>query len=232
MEKYIQKYLDKIIWFVIIVILAFLLYLIRIIESCILSDDLRWNLIAEIIGVFLTIILLYFLLGWKDQYKWRLVREIIYDLFRREIRLTYSDISMFLEDLTGVSGSGGTDQELQASFKRNYYKKLKERAESQELELFDEALKFAKSGNSEIIFEHRKVNLSNLELKYSKFLEPSIIHTLVLIQDNLYAAKLDLQLIKDNKITDAAFLSNLKSRLHPIIKEIYKLYNINDIDFY
>ena len=233
--KYIQKHLDVIVWGGIILILLYLVYLIKNIECCYLSDDLRWNFIAEVCGILLTIILLYFILGYKDKYKWSLVEGVTHDFFRKEMQLIYMDISLFLEGGTVVV----TSDEFKENEEENFYKILKERAESQELKLCDNALTICTQNNYDELFELRRKNLDMLELKYSKFLSPGIVHDLVLIEHNLYRAALDIKLIKEeiklikeDDAIDDIFLTRFKQNLHDIIKQIYKLYIESKVEIY
>lgn len=214
----------------IILMIIFLIFIIWLMRTS--YRDMANNLFAEAIGIIITIVLLIIFVDIKEQWKWNNVKHLVYDALGSEIYDIYTDISN-LCDIETALFVGDEDHDL--AYERTLYKDLNKLIIKDNIIFTDSGKKILLNYGYGELFIHRKDRLKELELKYFKFLEPSIIKSLMVIQQKLYSVDLNMKIKRRGGMwfeNDEGFFDLIKSRLVDIFKEIHSLHYESGLKIY
>lgn len=191
----------------IILVLFFIFIITYIIISILIGrvsyKDLENNLIAGAISILIASALIPFLVVIREKWKWNSVKDSVYESLGDEICDLFTDITNFCK--------------IDAKGNINFYP--------------NEDRNLLNGGYGEL-FIIRKNHIGDIEHKYFKFLEPSIIVSLIKIQKYLNSLDLNIR-IRNRNIElespytrpDPKILEYLKEKMVGIFNEIDKLRN-------
>jgi hypothetical protein len=170
--------------------------------------DIVTSLFAGAIDVIITIILLIIFIDMRERWKWKSVSDTVYESLGNEIHDLFTDLS----NLCRIDETTGNI---------NFYT--------------NEDENLLNGGYGEL-FIYRKDHIKDLEQKYFKFLEPSIIISLIKIQKCLYSLDIIIRIRNRNRALnspytrpDADILEYLKVKMIDIFREIGSLRNESNL---
>ena len=86
------------------------------------------------------------------------------------------------------------------------------------------------------LFERREQYFSNIEMNYSKFLDPELVESLMIMHDSLHSMSLNMRTrgkVKDLfGISDEEYLEKVAAMIHVIFRELYKIHKLSGIKIY
>ena len=197
--------------------------------------DIANNIFAEFIGVLATIILLVIVVDIKEQLKWKKVENVVFNYLGLEIYDIYTDLSNLCE--IEIASSDGEDIDIDKMFEKSLYGNLNK--------LIDEKnIIFNKTGKKSLLNRGfgdllvvRRNNIKDVIQMYFKFLEPSMIKSLIILQQELRSIDLDVKIKnKDTEHyffrTDETFLKEIRKNMCAIFKEINSLHYNSGLKIY
>lgn len=193
-KEIIKKY-DAYILVVIIFLIPYALFTIWLMQTS--YKDIANNLFAGAIDVIITVFLLIIFIDMREQRRWNSVKDSVYESLGNEITGTQCDLSNFCKNID-ISNN-----------RIIFY-------DSEDTNLL--------TGGYGDLFLIRKNRLNEIELKYFKFLVPSIINSLIKIQKSLNSLDLEIKirnisLISPYRKTDEEILEAIKKIMLDIFKE-------------
>ena len=222
MSNYPSRWLYYIFVVIILIILSFVVLFVFVP----INPDLNYNIFSEIWGIIATVLLLMFVVEYREYKEWESVEKSVktrlgiqlYGLFTILARFIYPDpfetrpskkeVIKILENLNEMRGPTLTQYAHE-----NFIP-----------ELADETSVFL----IESLFEHKQ-NIIELEMKYSRFLKPNLIYSLMEIQDSLNSIKNYFNLLKT--YSESMQLQEIVEKAMPkpilgIMKELYRIHKM------
>lgn len=183
--------------------------------------DLGYGLFTNIIVTIATIILLMYLIESRDDSEWKPVKQKVYDRIGIELdailslsfdlyEITWTattppNITIGLRDLVMLWSDETSDARFAECLRRRAREELRE-------------------GKYLSFFEARRRILSEIEAKYSRFLRPDLVGSLMEIQNNLLSITIYHSLLDPTDEDDQEQTFNeISERIHNIIKEVQKI---------
>lgn len=238
---------EKSYWIILIVTFTGIALLIWLwfIPYGIVEYNLGVNLLTSSIFMILTIVFLTWLFGLREKNQWKVVENEVYSSIRRNLRRIFTGILTYVEDADEIRESLGKmrGSETKDKFLVNELCKLKDAEEIRLDVLVVKALLEERILIEPFVTKARE--LSNIQLKYSKFLSPKLTLSLMKIQDyindlesssNLLASIKMLYEVSGKEMTDEkrekmldSFVSLISIFLEQLIEEIYTLHKMGMI---
>lgn len=186
------------------------------------------NISVEFLGLAITVLVLMFAIEWREYDQWRPVKDKVMKIIGREIYRLF-------EDFTNVCvcthfGGMSMEESIGEFNKREFLTQLEELNEK--VELNDLGKKYFIEGSLAPLYVRRAKYLSDIEARYSRFLDAPFRLSLMEIQDNLNHLGVLLSIEKEalGKTfwwwTEESFLSVISTRIHNVVKEIYKIHKM------
>ncbi|MDD5416804.1 MAG: hypothetical protein PHU12_02400 [Candidatus Aenigmarchaeota archaeon] len=236
------------IMFLLLLVSSIYLYLIiPVVEINNVHMTISISLITTFLGILLTVFLVTFLLERREKIRWNCVENIVYEILNQEINDIYTDISNFIEGTNPVMciPENIPENDEEKYINKIRFEAMKAVANKDTIEINDVYKKYIINNGFGKLFMHRKEKLDSIETKYSKFLEPELVRSLIIIQDALDRLDINSRIKeKDNTIIDKIKKKEIEETLLPmtwfkgdqsylqrmaelfriIIKEIYNIY--------
>lgn len=154
-------------------------------ENRVSATDASFNLFVEVLGIGLTVLALDRIWFAEERKRWRRISDKVQDLLSDELSAIFSDLSLILISPKVFSIEAETpEQEIKEIQQKTeeYQMSELERLASGDLEDVKQLLVKEKNlleGKYGRLFEKRSDNLSDIELKYGKFLEPEKLRLVI-----------------------------------------------------
>ena len=196
--------------------------------------DIGNNLLAEAVGLIFTIILLIIFIDRKEQFEWKIVKESVYKYLGMELDGIFIDI---LNSCVTVEPSSDdyVDGDIDSYFEKKSEINLIKLKCKDNIDITEYGKTTLLKGGYGNLFITRKNNLKDIVQLYSKSLDPSIINSLMIIQNALHSIDMDIK-IKTKKgmlvQSDEDFIDQIKSKFSEIFNEIYVLNSEYDLKKY
>lgn len=178
-----------------------------------------------------TIIFLNYLFDYREDTVWKRVKNQVYKRISKQFFGLFLDLSVFCKRNTVIRHSTAkTEKENEEEFNNQFISELEELYKK--TKLTDSGRNFLLKVDSEFmayisLIKSREQSLSNIELKYSKFLSPELSESLMIVQDKLQSLSMNMRkkASKDFMFTlsDEEYLKKVTNLLQDIFKEIYKV---------
>lgn len=204
-------------------------------------DDIATNLFAEGLGILITVTLVNYLLNRKEEYIWKKVKNLIYEKLGKQIDGIYTEIS----NLCDTQEPSFTEDEMDdyyVYFEKKMYLNLKELKNIDKITINKMDKENLKKGNNVDLFIYRNNYLKDIILLYFKFLDPSIIKSLIIIRDALESIDMDVNIMKNQKEeeedfykwfrNDEEFFNHIKQSMVKIFTEIDSLHEESNLKIY
>ena len=149
----------------------------------ILEYNLAVNLFTSSIFTVLTIIFLNWLFIVREENEWKTVKDKVYSMVQGELGLLFDEILGYIEN--GLMLKISLLSLDKKTRKGASFSELCELKDTKELKLNTEELKLFLEGKTPETFSDVAQNLSNIELKYSRFLPSQLALSLLRIQDSI-----------------------------------------------
>ena len=222
---------------VFIFMMVFLLFSILLMRT--LYNDIATNLFAEAIGIIITLFFLIILVKAREEFKWKIVENLVYEYLGREIDGIFTDFSN-LCDLKEPSFEGNINTDFDEYFKTKMEMNLQELKNKDNIILHDLAKEPLKKGLYGDLFIRRNDNLKEFIQLYFKFLDSSIVKSLIIIRRALNLIETDIIIMKnqnDEELlkwfqNDEDFFNHIKSSMANIFTEIDSLRSESDLKIY
>lgn len=195
-------------------------------------DELATNLVAEGIGVLITVIFLLYLLNLKEKYTWKKVENLIYELLGYQIFGIYLELS----DLC-------VTHEPSLIIRKGYFETKMElnlpRLKNKDTITIDkDAVEPLKDGTYCELFNYRNNYLKSILSTHYKFLDSSIIKSLIIIQYAFEIIDMDVNTMKKRKEDDVLkelikeddLFNNIKMSMAKIFTEIDSLHEESNLE--
>jgi len=201
--------------------------------------DIGVNLLTDAIFSIFAIVFLSWLikyreyLSWKREYlSWKPVEHYVFTRISKQIFGIFTELANLCKCTRG--GGVPEGETLEKFFRRIFSKQLEELDEK--VELNDIGKKYLVKETFASLLEKREQYLNNIEMKYSKFLPPKLVESLMVIQDNLHSLSLNVRTRGKMKsffgLSDEEYFKLVSAIIQRIIKEIYKIQQLSEIEIY
>lgn len=223
-------------WFIYLLITSALLIFILIvlpfwIQNQTIGSDLGDNLFAESWGLLFTVLILTMLFELRENIQWQAVKKKVYDRIGAEVYSIFKLVVHFI-DVSNLEEL----ETLMASPKENlmkdfFFTELEALNNKDEIQLDEKGRKILSEGRYAYTFEVRRKHFDEIETKYSKYLEPLLVTSLMEIQNNLQGINSDINELMNARargyveIQEFIF-GKIPKKMHRIIKEIYKIHKM------
>lgn len=186
------------------------------------------NFITEIFGLIFTLAFFIVLFESREKLEWKSIGDTVLKRLGREIHGLFVDLA----NVCKVTRGGGVPPNVTFNefFRQLFFIQLEELNKKVELNALGK--KYFSKGALSTLFKERGEYLSELELKYGKFLDPTLVKSLMEIQDNLYHLSIELGLKKSGStwfVDEEEFFKLVTLRIHRIVQEIYKIHEMVEI---
>ena len=195
-------------------------------ELGIINGDLALNLVSEIWGLFFTLGMFIVVLEYRD---W-LERKPIKDIAKKRVEKQLYRLVIALTKVCKVSvGIGKFEGDTEDFVRELFFTQLEEL--NTKVELHPKKKKYLSNGYYTSLFQTRADNLSTLINKNYTFLDPALLKSLLIIEDNLESITTALNIKKNNPTwyTDEEFFEAISKSIQGIAKEIYGIHKKNEI---
>jgi hypothetical protein len=192
--------------------------------------DIGVNLFTDAIFSIFTIVFLSWLINYRENLSWKSVKVHVLKQISKHL---YSIFNNFTNLCQCTHGDGvGRDETREQFFRRIFFIQLEELNEKVELnptgqKFLDKFISF---------FEKKEQHINLIEMKYSKFLDPKLVESLMVIQDNIQTLILNVRTRKNIKemfgVSDEDYFKLISLIIHRIVKEIYKITKFSGIEIY
>lgn len=225
--------IDKVYYYILIIMIILIFLSIWLMTTSFV--DIANNIFAEFIGVIITIILLVIVVDIREQLKWKKVENVVFKSLGLEIYDIYTDLSNLCE--IEMASSEGADIDIDKMFEKSLHDNLNK--------LIDEKnIHFNKTGKKSLLNRGfgdllvvRRNNIKEVVQMYFKFLEPSMIKSLIILQQELHSIDLNVK-IKNKESghywfpTDEKFFEVIRIKMCGIFKEINSLHHDSGLIIY
>lgn len=191
------------------------------------------NFIPTMAGVVFTLIFVTILFEQKEKRRWAAVKEVVFNGLKIELKGIFIDLSNMCETKAGHAvtlSHEPTAEEIEVEFDASGKEQLDELKTAKKIELNDIYKESLSKGFFIQICKIREDRLSWVELKYSKFLSPELIKSLIIIQNNLDQLQVHMSIQAQRtpwSVSDERFFKNISENIRLIMKE---LGNINETE--
>jgi len=194
--------------------------------------DIGVNLLTDAIFSIFTIVFLSWLFNYRDNLSWKAVKHLVFKRINKQIFGIFTELANLCKCTRGGGVPEGVTLE---QFQREiFFKQLEELDEK--VELNEIGRKYLVKETFASLFEKREEYLNKIEMKYSKFLPPMLVESLMVIQDNLHSLSLNVQIREKTKsffgFSDEEYFRVISAIIQRIIKEIYKIQQLSEIEIY
>ena len=194
--------------------------------------DFGVNLLTDAIFSIFTIVFLSWLFNYRDYLNWKPVKHSVFKRIGKQIFGIFTELANLCRCTRG--GEVPEGETLEQFFRRIFFKQLKELNEK--VELNEIGKKYLVKEKFASLLEKREQYLNNIEMKYSKFLPPKLVGSLMVIQDNLHSLSLNVRTRGKMKsffgLSDEKYFKLVSAIIQRIIKEIYKIQQLSEIEIY
>lgn len=186
--------------------------------------DIGVNFLTDSIFMMFTIIFLSWLINYRANLSWKSVKKYVFKRISTQIFGLFTDLSNFCK-CTSVGGMA--EGETMEQFRKNiFFRQLEELNAGCKLNSIGR--KYFLTDSLATLFDKREQYLNNIETKYSRFLEPKLVESLAIIQDNLHVLNQSIKIREKMKesfgINDEQYFESIETTINKIFKEIYKIY--------
>jgi len=218
-----------------------------------LEYNLGINLFSSSIFMVLTIISLNVLLNAREKSEWKTVKDYVYRTIQGELGIVFNEILNYVENGRAFQMSLLYSQDRKTR-NENGLSELQKLKDAKELRLSSVDLAYLLEHKSGLkVFLDVSKNLSEVEIKYSRFLLPQLALSLMKIRDSIRLLETmpqlhtslknlspilntsmlkEIQEMKDDipKITSAAISIFISTSFKKILEEIYNIHKM-EIEF-
>lgn len=188
------------------------------------DPNLGYGVFSNFIGMIGTIVFLMYLMETRDNHEWKPVKQKVYDRIRIELDAILSlSLDLFeprwttlkppamgirIKDLVWLWSEETSDIEFTKALRSSAKTKLSK-------------------GTYLGIFEMRRGLLNEIETKYSRFLQPDLMISLMEIQNNLLSITIyNNVLLRTSENHQDPIFEKISKKIHTIVKEIYKIHRM------
>ncbi len=192
-------------------------------------NDIGKDLFINTIFMIFTITFLNILFDYREDIIWKKVKSRVSKRITKQFFGIFLDLSFLCKRTIGIEHS--TEKTSEQIEKRIFITQLEELEKN--VELTDGGRNFLLKFDAEYmdyisLIESREQSISNVELKYSKFLSPELVESLMIIQDKLQSISLNMhkKVLKNSifPLSDKEYLERVTDTMHDIFKQIYKVH--------
>jgi len=182
------------------------------------------NLVTSSIFMVLTIIFLMWLFNLRDKIQWTNVRQKVYSRIAMNLRSIISLITYFVE----MKDMKRMDESKQScDIKEIMLARLEDLYHKESIILDKKGKSILLDKDFQIDIDVRRRHLSEIEMKYSRFLNPELVSSLIEIENCLFDLKLHITNLryppsKYDGFEDVMF-DHIADKFQKILKEIYSL---------
>ncbi len=189
-------------------------------------QDFGANLIAEIIGLILTIIIVEGILHRVEEKRkekeWEPIKDDVTKMLKGELISLFHDITFFSEDAIFSYYCKPNNEPSGETLHKDKLKQLLNKGDN--LKIAKEIKEAIEKKSFQQIWEIRKQNLNNMEMKYSKYFSPNTNLSIIKIQ--YFLERCNRKIYSGNKF---GFSDNIFSSLEKLFILILKeIKNIDD----
>lgn len=186
-----------------------------------ISWDIGINLFTDSIFMLFTVIFLTWLFKKREQREWVVACKHVHLLIGTETRHLYNVLEILFEPRPRQLGL----------FYQEFLRNLKELSDREELKLSSVGKKAISTKHKAAILKEIRKSLSDIEVKYSRFLNPSLLDSLLSIQvhlnfiiDHITNKEMYLEMFSEER-----YFSILSNAIHDIIKKVTEIHMMDDI---
>ena len=190
----------------------------------VIEYNLGVNLFTSSIFMVITVFFLSWLFDLREKLQWKIVEERVYSRIALNLRSILTLIIFFIEM---------KDMKQEKPFRNlgDYITARLEHLNEQDSIVIDEkGRKTLLDKRYKIDLETRRRDLTEIEMKYSKFFTPKIVSSLLEIENCLLDLELHIKNLRYPPISyegyEEMILGFISQKFHKIIKEIYKLHTM------
>lgn len=195
------------------------------VEFGLTSSSFADNLKAECWGIFFTVIVIMLVLDLREYFQWRPIKDKVMETIGTELYEIFRDFAGLCKcphySWIDIEESGEEYAE------RIFFTQLEQLKEKVELE--EQGKKVFSNGYLATLLERVASHLSEVEAKYSRFLDAELRLSLMEIQDTLNRFSIDLILRKKEPSwyeNDELFFLIVSNNIQTIVEEIYKIHKM------
>jgi hypothetical protein len=158
----------------------------------ILEYNLAVNVFTSSVFMVLTIVFLNWLFVVREQKEWKTVKSEVYSMVQGELNILFLEILNYTESgLMFKVSLSGLDEKIK---KEAYFSELCKLKDAKELKLDPAELESLLKGGPSRVLSDVAQNLSNIELKYSRFLPSNLTFSLIRIQQLMRLLEVQIEL--------------------------------------
>ena len=190
--------------------------------------DVLFNIFVEVLGTGLTILVLDKLWHAEEIKRWDEVKKEVIELLHGEVDDIFLEFALFLIPPEMFVLESEDEKELEQKIKEYQKNELTKLAKGDLKEIENRIIenKLLINGGYGDLFRKRYESLNNIELKYSKFLEPSILRVMIRLETEMKALdsgiKARLNLKRQNKYGEF-LIPSLERGIFHHVHEIVKI---------
>lgn len=188
-----------------------------------LEYNLGVNLFSSSIFMVLTIISLNVLLNAREKSEWKTVKDYAYSTIQDELGVVFNEILNYIENGLAIKMSLLHLQDKKTR-NENGLSELRKLKDAKELKLVTEELVFLLEHKSQLeAFLNVSKNLSEVEIKYSRFLPPQLALSLMKIRDSIRLLETMVQLHTSLKNLSPILSISMPKEIQEMKDEIPKI---------
>lgn len=207
----------KKILFILCVISAVLIFFLYFFKDVVYFNSLNISLLGAFFSVIIALIVIEYYLKNKKEKEWSAVKKVVIENMKSEISGLFYDI-VFLSDEPTITY--WSEKEDKTETNKLYKQKLNSIASLDEIKISDLAKEGIRKGSWHNLFGIRLTNLNWIELKYSKYFNPTVVVSLIIIQRALTRIDINLKMFDKRKIEESILFNDFQILFAEIIKEI------------
>lgn len=177
----------RIFWLALVVFFSALALLIWVwlIPYGILEYNLGVNLFTSSIFMVLTIVFLYVLLNAREESEWKAVKDYVKMGIQEELGALFNEMLNYVENGLAIKFSLMSSQDRKTA-NETALSELQKLKDAKELKLLEKELAILLGRESELkAFSEISKNLNEVQIKYSRFLLPQLVLSLMKIRDSI-----------------------------------------------